>query len=175
MSKMLRMSEQDLQRILSRGMSCSPPVNKNEPKPAQGLPSKADRAAPDRSRGGTDAPAHKQKGSLVSKYRAVRTTVNGITFASKAEAKRYHELKILEAAGQIYQMELQPKFVLADAVTINGRKRPPLRYMADFTYWTKSGHFQVVEDVKGMLTPVYKLKRHLMKSQLGLDIVEITK
>ena len=108
-----------------------------------------------------------------SKYRAVKTVVDGITFASKAEAERYRELKVLEKAGEIGLLSLQPVFVLADAVTINGRKKPALKYKADFSYMTKAGW--VVEDVKGMLTPVYRLKRHLMKSQLGIDIVEITK
>lgn len=107
-----------------------------------------------------------------SKYRAVKTSVDGITFASKAEARRYQELKLLLEAKQISFMELQPKFVLADPVTINGRRRPALKYVADFAYFTPSG--RVVEDVKGMLTPAYKIKRHLMKSQLGIDIVEIT-
>lgn len=109
-----------------------------------------------------------------SKYRAVKTTVDGITFASKAEAKRYQELKALEWAGQIWDLKLQPVFVLADAVTINGRRRPSIRYVGDFAYKTLDDK-QVVEDVKGMLTPVYRLKRHLMKSQLGIDIVEIGK
>lgn len=107
-----------------------------------------------------------------SKYRAVKTTLDSITFDSKAEAKRYQELKLLLVAGQISFLELQPKFVLADPVTINGRRRPALRYVADFAYLTPSG--RVVEDVKGMLTQAYKIKRHLMKSQLGIDIVEIT-
>lgn len=109
----------------------------------------------------------------MSKYRAVKTTVDGFTFASKAEAKRYQELKLLLEAKQISFLELQPVFVLADSVTIGGRKRPALKYVADFAYYTPAG--RVVEDVKGMLTPVYRLKRHLMKSQLGIDIVEITK
>lgn len=109
-----------------------------------------------------------------SKYRAIKTTVDGITFASKAEAKRYQELKALCLAGHILNLKCQPVFVLADAVTINGRRRPSIRYVADFSYYTPDMDF-VVEDVKGMLTPVYRLKRHLMKSQLGIDIVEITK
>ena len=106
-----------------------------------------------------------------SKYRAVKTTVDGFTFASKAEAKRYQELKLLLEAREISFLELQPKFVLADSVTIGGRKKPAIRYVADFAYYTPEG--RVVEDVKGMLTPVYKIKRHLMKAVLGIDIVEI--
>ena len=45
-----------------------------------------------------------------SKYGAIRTTVDGVTFASKAEARRYAELKLLEQAGEIKGLELQPKF-----------------------------------------------------------------
>jgi hypothetical protein len=56
---------------------------------------------------------------------------------------------------------------------INGRKKPPLRYFADFTYFDVQKNSKIVEDFKGgVLDPVYKVKRHLMKSVHGIDILE---
>ena len=63
-----------------------------------------------------------------SKFRAVRTTVDGITFASKAEARRYQELRLLEKAGVITELELQPRYQLA----VNNMDI--CEYRADFTY-----------------------------------------
>lgn len=45
-----------------------------------------------------------------SKYKNQATTLDGIWFHSKREANRYAELKLLEQAGQIENLELQPKF-----------------------------------------------------------------
>lgn len=169
---MLRLTEAEFHaRTFSRVSRAAPDDAKTKPAPGTSGKDATSSAASIGS--GIDAPTHKQKGDLVSKYRAVKTTVDGITFASKAEAKRYQELRALELAAQIWDLKLQPVFVLADSVTIAGRKRPALRYVADFAYYTPTG--RVVEDVKGMLTPAYKIKRHLMKAVLGIDIVEITK
>ena len=106
----------------------------------------------------------------MNKYMAKKTYVDGICFASKKEAARYVDLKRIESAGYISNLRLQVKFELAPSVVLNGRKRPPIRYIADFVY-DKSGS-QIVEDVKGILTPIYRLKKHLMKSVHGIDIVE---
>lgn len=100
------------------------------------------------------------------KYRAQRTVVDGINFASKAEAKRYLELRAMEQAGLIYHLELQPKF----PVIINGIK--VCTYIADFAYFTKSE--RITEDVKGMLTPVYRIKKKLVEALYpGMTITEI--
>ena len=64
----------------------------------------------------------------MSKYGAVKT--NG--YASKHEAKRAADLKLLEKAGKIFELREQVTYVLADAVTVQGRRRPSLRYIADF-------------------------------------------
>lgn len=106
----------------------------------------------------------------MSKYGAKKTFVEGITFDSRAEALQYVALRILENNGHITELKTQVKFDLAPSVIIQGRKRPPMRYVADFVYMQDGK--QVVEDVKGMLTPVYKLKRHLMKSVHNIDILE---
>jgi hypothetical protein len=107
----------------------------------------------------------------MSKYKNVKTVVDGIKFASKREAARWCELVLLERAGQITELRRQEKFVLAPSVSINGRKAPALRYFADFVYRDASGQF-VIEDVKGAITDVYRVKRHLM-AVAGHRIVEV--
>ena len=101
----------------------------------------------------------------MTKYRAIKT--NG--YASKREAKRAAELKLLAKAGKIQELREQVVFVLAPSVVIGGRKRPQMKYIADFCY-IENGK-AVIEDVKGVLTAVYKLKRHLMAAQ-GYEILE---
>lgn len=97
--------------------------------------------------------------------------VDGVWFDSQREAKRYGQLKMLERAGEISALELQHTFILALPVVLNGRKKPALRYVADFCYNTADG-FPVVEDCKGHKTAVYRIKQHLMKSIFGIDIKE---
>lgn len=89
---------------------------------------------------------------------AAERTLDGILFDSKAEATRYAELKMLLKAGMIQKLELQPVFPLVPA---QGKERG-LSYVADFSY-EESGH-RIVEDVKGMRTDVYKLKRKLFRA-----------
>ena len=105
-----------------------------------------------------------------TKYRAVKVTVDGIRFASKRESERYQQLKRMVATGIITNLRLQPRFQIADSCTIQGRKRPPRYYVADFAY-DRDG-LPIVEDTKGMQTDVYKLKRHLMKTLYNIDILE---
>ncbi len=102
-----------------------------------------------------------------SKYGNTKTVVDGITFASKAEAKRYGELKLLERAGEIRNLELQPKFAL---VGLGATK--VCSYRADFSYRYTNGPL-VVEDVKGMKTPVYRLKAKLFRDNFGFSITEV--
>jgi hypothetical protein len=105
------------------------------------------------------------------KYGAVATEVDGIRFASKAEARRYGQLKLLEKAGRISDLKLQPRFPL----TVEGVKVGT--YVGDFQY-TEIGSdgaakARVTEDVKGVKTPLYVLKRKLVKAIYGIDILEI--
>jgi len=111
---------------------------------------------------------------VASKYGAKKTQVDGITFDSRAEAARFLELKALERAGQITNLELQPKFELAPAVKLGGRTKPALRYIADFRYIDHLGNV-VVEDVKGVRTDSYQIKRHMMKFVHGIEITEVRK
>ena len=102
----------------------------------------------------------------MSKYGAKPVMIDGIRFASGAEAARYRALRLLEHAGQISALELQPVFVLAPGVLVPGekRKRPALRYVADFRYLNKWGR-EVIEDCKGVQTPAFRIKRHLLALQ----------
>ncbi len=103
---------------------------------------------------------------MSGKYRAVKTTVDGITFDSKKEAARYKELKVLENTGHIKKLELQKRY---DFV-INQLKLG--FYKADFVYWDNENDEEVVEDVKGIKTPMYNLKKKLMKAIYQIDIFE---
>lgn len=93
-----------------------------------------------------------------SKYNARRKTVDSITFDSSAEARRYIELKAMQAAGQIAQLELQPRYLLLDKFTDGtGTKHRAVEYRGDFRYLDGGGHTRV-EDVKGHPTEAFKIK-----------------
>jgi hypothetical protein len=108
----------------------------------------------------------KQDWDRPSKYGSVRTTVDDVTFDSKRESQRYLELKTLERAGEILNLELQPSYELV----VNGQKIGT--YKADFRYIDNEGN-TIVEDVKGVRTDVYKLKRKLMMAIHGIEIEEM--
>ena len=96
-----------------------------------------------------------------SKYNAKKKVVDGHTFDSKREAERYCELKLFLRAKEIKNLELQPRFLLQDGfVDKQGNKHRKIEYVADFMYVDKSGK-TVVEDVKGVLTDVYKIKKKI--------------
>lgn len=99
-----------------------------------------------------------------SKFGAIKTTIDGVTFDSKKEAARYQDLKLLLKANQISELELQPKFRLE----VNGVKI--CTYIADFRY--KENGKLVTEDVKGVKTPAYNLKKKLVKALYGVEIFE---
>jgi hypothetical protein len=101
-----------------------------------------------------------------SKYRAVKTTVDGITFASKLEARRYNELLMLQRNGAIRSLKRQVPFDLV----VNGHH--VCRYIADFTYeLTSDGMMETVcEDAKGVMTPEFRLKAKLMEAIHGIVI-----
>lgn len=107
----------------------------------------------------------------MNKYGAKKTTVGDIEFASRKEARRYTDLLVLQKHGEISDLRLQVVFELVPGVVIKGRRRPPIKYIADFVYTFRGK--QVVEDVKGVLTPVYRLKRHLMAAVHGVEINEV--
>jgi hypothetical protein len=97
-----------------------------------------------------------------SKYGAIRTTVDGIMFASKAEARRYGELKLMEKAGKIHSLVLQPsyKITLHDVLIC--------RVVLDFKYIERG--FEIIEDVKGRDLPLSRLKRKLFEAMYGISV-----
>lgn len=117
------------------------------------------------------------RGSLqakANKHGNVKVEVDSIIFASKREAARYLHLSMLQRVGVISDLRLQVPFELQPAVVLDGRKKPALRYFADFVY-QQDGR-QVIEDAKSphlRKHPVYRNKKHLMMSVLGLAIVEV--
>lgn len=109
----------------------------------------------------------------LSKYGNKKIKTDEGTFDSKLELQRWHQLKLMESAGTISDLERQVPFELAPSMVIQGRKKPPLKYVADFVY--KQGGEKIVEDAKGVLTDVYIVKRHLMAAFHGVHIKEIRK
>jgi Protein of unknown function (DUF1064) len=106
-------------------------------------------------------------GRLWNKYGNEPTRVDGRLFHSKLEAARYAELKALQLGGIIDDLECQPKFPLS----VKGIH--VCTYIADFRYHDTETGRQIVEDVKGHATEVYKLKRRLMLALHGIDVQEI--
>ena len=95
---------------------------------------------------------------------ASERTVDGILFASKAEMRRYQELKLMERSGAIKNLERQPVYVLTEPFTdSDGKKQRAIKYIGDFRY--SVGVRVVVEDVKGFWTEVAKLKVKMFKQR----------
>lgn len=104
-----------------------------------------------------------------SKYRAIKTCIDGIMFDSKKEANRYCELCLMERAGVITDLQLQVPFVLVEKSKY-GRE---IKYVADFTYIENEKY--IVEDVKSSATktPLYLLKKRLVAEIYGVEIKEV--
>lgn len=121
-----------------------------------------------------------------TKYRNNRVTVDGQTFDSQKELRRYRELSIMEKAGMIRGLERQKKFLLIpsqrepDRIGKKGGKKKgavierEVAYYADFFYYDHEGR-EVVEDVKSPATRTkdYILKRKMMLYKYGVRIHEI--
>lgn len=97
----------------------------------------------------------------MNKYRNKKVIVDEKEFDSKREGNRYKELKLLERAGEIKDLELQPRFLLQDSFKKNGRTFRKIEYVADFKY-IENGK-TIVEDVKGIQTDVFKLKHKIFE------------
>lgn len=106
-----------------------------------------------------------------NKYHAKKTVVDGIAFDSRKEAYRYLALKGMEEAGSIEDLRRQVRYELVPAFDVDGKHYRPIHYVADFVY-VEDGK-TVVEDVKGMVTDVYKLKSKLFARRYGMSIKEI--
>ena len=100
-----------------------------------------------------------------NKYGAVKTTVDNIRFDSKRESERYSELKLLFKAGHIHNLEIQPRFDFK----IDGKHM--FTYRGDFAYF--EGDRRIIEDVKGVKTAIYKLKKKIIEKAFSVRITEI--
>ena len=118
-----------------------------------------------------DNPAERQR--RTQKYGNEKVKDADLTFDSKAEHKRWQYLAMLERAGEIRDLRLQVAFELIPAqVSPSGKKERPTVYLADFVYTDRAG-CQVVEDVKGAVTPEFRLKRKLMLWRHGIEVKEV--
>lgn len=96
------------------------------------------------------------------KFRAIVTELDGIKFASKKEAKRYRELELLKKSGELVFFLRQVPFHLAGNV----------KYLSDFLCFWKDGTV-TIEDVKGIKTPMYLLKKKQVEAIYPIEITEI--
>ncbi len=97
-----------------------------------------------------------------NKYNNKRVEYEGIKFDSIKEMKRYAELKLLVRSRDISNLKLQPRFILQAGFTDEyGIKHLAITYTPDFEYLEKDRPFETVEDVKGMKTDIYRLKKKL--------------
>ena len=111
---------------------------------------------------------------IKNKYHNTKVIYNGIKFDSKKERARFITLKQLEKAGIIKELELQKKFLLQEGYTnAKGKRIRPIYYIADFYYYDYINNKWVVEDVKGVRTDVYKLKKKLFEYKYNLTIDEL--
>lgn len=111
------------------------------------------------------------------KYSNKKTVVDGIEFDSKAEAARWHELMMLQKAGVISHLERQVRYELAPSVRFkrDARAKPALTYWADFRYCIRETEEVIVEDTKGVATEAYRIKKHLMMSIHGIEVLDRVK
>ena len=104
------------------------------------------------------------------KYRNIKTVVDGITFDSKKEAKRYNELKLLKQAGIIEAFDIKVKYPYTITYSVNDKTYSRnAHYESDFVVYYKDRI--EVEDVKGVQTPIFKQKKRIMKALYNFDII----
>lgn len=100
---------------------------------------------------------------MSNKYNARKVVIDDIEFDSKAEGRRYCELKLLVQAGEIKDLELQPKYTLLKSFRSQGKLYRGITYIADFRYVESATQAVVVEDVKGVKTEVFRIKEKLFR------------
>lgn len=107
----------------------------------------------------------------MSKYRNRKIDYKGMKFDSKKEYIRYLILENMEKRKEISDLRRQVSFQLIPPFELNGKKYKGMKYIADFVY--KRDGKTIVEDTKGVLTDVYKIKRKLMAYIHKIEIKEI--
>lgn len=107
-----------------------------------------------------------------NKYKNNKVTIDGIRFDSQKEAGRYLVLKQMQKNGEITNLELQPEFVLQEKFRFEGKAVRAIKYIADFRYKDKEGNV-IIEDVKGMKTEVYKIKKKMLLNKIINENLQI--
>lgn len=107
-----------------------------------------------------------------SKYRNVITEIDGMRFDSRAEAKRWRDLKMLERGGVIANLERQIPIELVAGTKLHGanRARPAIRIVVDFRFYDVELSRVRHQDTKGEETAVSLIKRHIAKVLHGIDV-----
>lgn len=159
-----RWTEEDIRRLQAKqGFRI---VDTNRPQPRPEL-SEFSLDIPKRGRPNMSDPANIANPVKKNKFGAKKIVIDGITFDSTKEGRRYEELKLLEKAGEISDLMLQcPYEFIHDGQLIG-------RYRADFVYTTRDG--RVIEDVKSPATRKktdYRLRKRMMKVFFGIEILE---
>ncbi len=126
------------------------------------------------ARAGQDVPAEPKR----SKFGARRCKEHSPAHHSLKECQRFIELDLMQRAGEIRNLRQQVAFEVAPSIVLDGRRKSAMRYLADFTYERPVADcwVYVVEDVKSPVTrqtAVYRIKKHLMATEHGLQIREI--
>lgn len=128
---------------------------------------------------------YKQKPGKESKYHSEKVQIDGETFDSRREARRWMDLRLLERAGEIRDLRRQVKYILipcqreAPIITKTGKEKPgkviekECSYLADFVYQDARTGETIVEDAKGFRTEVYRIKKKLMLYVHGIRITEV--
>ena len=109
----------------------------------------------------------------MNKYHNKKVIVNGHKFDSIKEANYYNQLRLLQRAGLIRDLELQKTFILQPSFKLNNKTRRNITYKADFTYFSNEDDKIHVIDVKGFKTDVYNIKKKMFEYKYGIEIEEI--
>ena len=109
-----------------------------------------------------------------NKYKNKKVEYDGIKFDSQKEKSYYIKYKLMEKSGEIYDLRRQVPFELLQTFRLGDKTYRKTKYIADFTFYYKSGKFHVIDvKSKATRTQVYQLKKKLMAWKYGLEIEEV--
>lgn len=106
---------------------------------------------------------------IYNKYKAKKVVVDGIKFDSKLESNIYIKLKEIKSKLLDFEYNLQPRFLLMDKFKLNNKTFRSVEYIADFEIISNGNSYII--DVKGMETPVFKIKAKLFAKKFGKEII----
>lgn len=109
---------------------------------------------------------------MTGRSNARKVDKDGYTFDSRAEARRYDELRLLERGGVIRDLVIHPRYELQPAFERDGQRIRAIYYEGDFEYW--EGASLIVEDVKGFEFETWKLKRKIFLYQYPSHVLRVT-